>query len=136
MEHYKTLGLISSAEQAVIKAAYKGLVSIYHPDKNNDKPDDKKIKDINKAYAVLSNPVKKKEYDIEIENNNASISAFSINSPFYIDPLEKEWAVAVDFYPEIKRLYNKLAKISWSLSFVYNVQLIEIKYCKKSKKIY
>lgn len=137
MDYYKILGLIPNAEPAVIKAAYKALVSIYHPDRNNDQSSTAKIKDINAAYEILSNPIKKSEYDsqIETDKNNASTSAFSTSTPFYSDPLEKDWDIACDFYPDLKEQYTNLAKISWSLAFAFKLQLLDSKNFKKSLPI-
>lgn len=137
MDYYKTLGLIPNAEPAVIKAAYRALVSIYHPDKNNDESSNNKIKDINAAYAVLSNPTKKSEYDSQIEKDksNASTSAFSTSDPFYSDPLENDWEMAIDFYPELKEQYDTLSKISWRLAFAFKLQLLDSQNFKESQQI-
>jgi curved DNA-binding protein CbpA len=64
-DFYRILGLSESAEFAVIKAAYKALIMIYHPDRHvGDKCYAvKKSKDINEAYAVLIDPDKRKKYD-------------------------------------------------------------------------
>lgn len=44
MNHYDVLGLIPSVEQPVIRAAYKALVNIYHPDKYPAKDTEEIIK--------------------------------------------------------------------------------------------
>lgn len=66
-DFYKVLGLHDSAEFAVIKAAYKALIMLYHPDRYMGDKDKavKKSKDINEAYAVLIDPDKRKKYDAE-----------------------------------------------------------------------
>ena len=66
-DFYRILGVIDSAELAVIKAAYKALMMIYHPDKQNgdNKESIRKSKEINEAYAILSDPDKRKKYDAE-----------------------------------------------------------------------
>ncbi|MFU8788288.1 MAG: DnaJ domain-containing protein [Methylobacter sp.] len=66
-DFYKILGVMSSAELAVIKAAYKALIMIYHPDryKGDKKEALKKSTDINEAYAVLTDPDKRKKYDAQ-----------------------------------------------------------------------
>lgn len=62
MDYYKVLGLEKNATDEQIRKAYKILAKKWHPDKNpNDKGE--KIKQINEAYEVLSDPVKKQNYD-------------------------------------------------------------------------
>src|SRR5665811_875537 len=53
-----------SASAAEIKKAYRQLAMKYHPDKNQgEKTAEAKFKEINEAYAVLSDVEKKKQYD-------------------------------------------------------------------------
>lgn len=63
-DYYKTLGVEKSADAEAIKKAYRKLALKYHPDRNPDKKDaEEKFKKINEAYAVLSDPEKRKQYD-------------------------------------------------------------------------
>jgi DnaJ-class molecular chaperone len=63
-DYYKALGVDKSASPEEIKKAFRKLAVKYHPDRNpNDKAAEDKFKDINEAYAVLSDPKKKEEYD-------------------------------------------------------------------------
>lgn len=65
MTHYEILGIRKTATTDEIKNAYKKLVKKYHPDVYvGDKTfAEKKIKEINEAYDVLSDPEQKKDYD-------------------------------------------------------------------------
>lgn len=72
--HYDNLGVVRNADIAVIKAAYKALAQKYHPDRNPDNPDAQRIMQIiNKAYEVLSDPIKRAEHDrwIDEQEKNA-----------------------------------------------------------------
>ena len=60
-DYYKTLGIDKNAGASEIKKAYRKLALKYHPDKTKgDKPLEENFKKISEAYAVLSDPEKKK----------------------------------------------------------------------------
>jgi curved DNA-binding protein len=64
MDYYKVLGVDKTADSAAIKKAYRKLAMKYHPDKNpGDKSAEEKFKEANEAYAVLSDPEKRQQYD-------------------------------------------------------------------------
>jgi len=64
MDYYNVLGVDKSAKGDEIKKAYRKLAQKYHPDKNNgNKSAEQKFKEINEAYAVLSDQNKKSHYD-------------------------------------------------------------------------
>jgi curved DNA-binding protein len=63
-DYYKILGIDKKASAALIKKAYRKLALKYHPDKTEgDKAMEIKFKKISEAYAVLSDPEKKNQYD-------------------------------------------------------------------------
>jgi DnaJ-class molecular chaperone len=62
-DYYEILGLSKSASSAEIKSAYRKLALAWHPDRNKAANANEKFKEINEAYAVLSDPKKKETYD-------------------------------------------------------------------------
>ncbi|GAK55781.1 heat shock protein DnaJ-like [Candidatus Vecturithrix granuli] len=64
-DYYDVLGVKKDASEAELKKAYRKLAMKYHPDRNkDDKTAEEKFKEINEAYAVLSDAEKRKQYDM------------------------------------------------------------------------
>jgi len=73
--HYENLKVARDAPPEVIRAAYRSLSQKYHPDRNFGDADAARVMTmINAAYAVLSDPTKKKEHDLWIAENEKHIS--------------------------------------------------------------
>lgn len=63
-DYYEILGVDRSADEQTIKRAYRKLAKKYHPDTNKGNAmAEEKFKEATEAYAVLSDPEKRKEYD-------------------------------------------------------------------------
>lgn len=63
-DYYEVLGVERTADDNAIKKAYRKLAKQYHPDTNKGNPQaEEKFKEATEAYAVLSDPQKRKQYD-------------------------------------------------------------------------
>ena len=89
-DYYETLGIDRSAADGEIKRAYRKLAMQYHPDRNKDDTDaERKFKEINEAYAVLSDPDKRSAYDrfghAAFENGGAGPGGFDFAAGSFAD---------------------------------------------------
>ena len=65
--YYQILEVDKKASQEAIKSAYRRLAMLYHPDKNKLLEAEEMFKKIAEAYAVLSDPSQRKQYDLDNE---------------------------------------------------------------------
>ena len=63
-DFYGVLGVPKTASGVEIKAAYRKLAPQYHPDRNSSPEAEARFKEISEAYFVLSNPEKRRLYDV------------------------------------------------------------------------
>jgi len=68
--YYEILGLDKNCDQDEIKAQYRKLSKMHHPDVNKT-GNDSKFKEISGAYSILSDPAQKREYDQKSPNGNS-----------------------------------------------------------------
>lgn len=131
-DYYAILGVTPFAEDIVIRAAYKALAQRYHPDRYQGSAEEanRKMVEINEAFAVLGDPIKRKEYDTKhagIRDGAPYFGDGDGDSPLGPDPLENDWQVAVGFFPDLQTIVQKLKKVSWKLSYSYKAYLLETK---------
>jgi len=117
--YYEILGVSPSADDFVIKAAYKALVQRYHPDKFHSNAKDAadaetKMRQLNEAYQVLSDPAKRRDYDISFQQGTQNNQR---NSQKNNDQTKRQedWEIALSFYPDLIELETRLGKIDSSL---------------------
>lgn len=73
-DYYEVLGISRDADAKAIKDAFRQLALKYHPDRNKDPDASDRFKEIAEAYAILSDPKKRAEYD---SRGHAGIGGFS-----------------------------------------------------------
>ena len=126
--YYEILGLTETAEDIVIRAAYRALAQRYHPDKLSDVTEiaASRMRAIQEAYDVLSDPVSRIAYD-------ASLSAgeyqdyFPSTSPHSIANLEANaWEILLRLHPELGSNLSKLETKQMHLAKTYRSLLLEL----------
>lgn len=135
-DYYAILGVLPRAEDVVIRAAYRALAQKYHPDKNSDASAEtnRKLQEINGAYSVLSDAVRRKEYD-DARRQAHDSDSFDPNTDEDVrsafEDAEKEnlerWRVAVDYYPDLDGIEVELRRTSHRLAFAFRAMLLESK---------
>lgn len=140
-DHYNTLGVIQDAEDIVIKAAYRALAQRYHPDKwtGSSAESTKRMSEINEAFDVLSDPVKKKQYSQSMASNeyyeSEEDSSNTRTEQDLNSSLDSDWSAAVKYFPDLEEIINNLSKISKLLAQTYKVYLLENKEFSSRKEI-
>jgi len=95
-DYYDILAVPHNATLDEIKKAYRELALKYHPDINKSKEAEEKFKEINEAYAVLSDPDKRRQYDVMGNDEfNTMFSEKDIFRDFDISSVFKD--VGIDF---------------------------------------
>ena len=78
---YNVLGVAPNASDDEIKKIYRSLAMRYHPDRNDAPGAEVRFKSITKAYEILSNPVKRDEYNQSVNHRiilDAEAEAFEL----------------------------------------------------------
>ncbi|ASU24140.1 hypothetical protein CCZ37_16690 [Vibrio qinghaiensis] len=130
--YYDVLGVTPEAHLVVIKAAYKALAKVYHPDRWNgdNKFAKEKMQEINEAYNILSNEQLRSSYDQKFDDENRFYSTDFDDSNVgdTTDSMfESDWNYAVEFYPYIRFHYEDLRRLSVKLAQMYKFTLLDSK---------
>lgn len=142
-DYYRALGVLRSAEDIVIKAAYKALAQKYHPDRVPDLEKasaTQKMMEINEAKDILLDPAKRNQYnrtydDQKIDRQSYG-SEFNEQDQFSESTLkDDEWNTAVSYYPDLKKIIKELSLISTNLTNLYKNYMLESKQYNERHKI-
>lgn len=114
--YYEILQILKEATEEEIKNAYKRLARMYHPDNNpGNKEAEIKFKEISEAYAVLSNPEKRKQYDggtynSTIQSTVTTNDAYEIFNALFQDDIKRynnQREDYIQFLDEMEPEFNK-----------------------------
>ncbi len=132
-DHYSVLGVSPGAEDVVVKAAYRALAQRYHPDRFHGMKQlaHARMSELNEAYAVLSDRQARKAYDrkrrARTDSGASEFGETEATAPPGDDPLEKDWRIALNYYPDLAALEKRLSRFSWKLANTYRAYLLETK---------
>ena len=130
-DYYSILGVLPDAEDIVIRAAYRALAQRYHPDHFGGSPEKAHVRmsELNEAYAVLSDAEARKAYDqlrgAKSQSGGSQFSDIEEKAPQGEDPLDKDWRIALKYYPDLAALEQRLLQFSWKLANTYRACLLE-----------
>lgn len=129
-DYYKILGVEKNASQEEIKKSYKSLARKYHPDLYSDKSEaeqkeaENKFKEVSEAYTVLSDPKKRREYDMGGENPfPEGFNPFEDFNPFE----------GFSFGKGLERGENILIRVSVTLEDVLHGGVKDVEYKSRKK---
>lgn len=89
--YYEILGVVENADKPTVKAAYRRLIKQFHPDVN---PQGGKIfEDISRAYSILSDPEKRREYDLKLQSGSKASGV----APKFRFREFREWLFSLSF---------------------------------------
>ena len=129
MNLYEILGVSPQAEDIVIRAAYRALAQRYHPDKS-DEPKEAaalRMRSIQEAYQVLSDPVSRVAYDASLSNAQYEEVIFPLTQPHSIANLEANaWEILLRLHPELGSNLSKLETQQMHLAKTYRSLLLEL----------
>ena len=141
---YEVLGLPWASDIELVKATYKSLVKIYHPDifKGDKDFAKERLAQLNAAFEFLSDSERKREFDKNqhSKNNEDKQQDFDPekNSSEFdegINVLKENWDFACGYYPELKGLYSDLRKMSREPAFAFMAFVVETKEYAQAKSI-
>jgi len=132
-DYYAVLGILPDAEVVVVIAAYRALASLYHPDKWKGDVTEatRRMAEINVAYGVLGDAAKRKQYDASRKTSHSSFDAEDEQRDEAFDSalseLEERWQVALEIFPDLTEIRQRLAKTAHRLAFAFVTVMLETK---------
>lgn len=128
--HYQVLGVLDEADDLVIRAAYVALMQRYDLAKwqGNKQVANRKLSELNDAYAVLSGRAERIEYDQTIaKEKNKYEPPISEPADLTPDEADKDWKIACDYYQDLEVLHSNLKKLSDQLAFTFKLSVLQSK---------
>ena len=137
------LGLPSNSDSNLIKATYKALVKVYHPDSFKGDKDfaNEKIKELNWSYGELKEEKNREFYASKLNDDNSDkdneYASKEDNSVFEdaLGGLWKDWEIAITYHEKLNGLFNDLKKIDTKPAVLFITILLETKDFDKANNL-
>jgi curved DNA-binding protein CbpA len=141
---YEVLGLPHASDFELVKATYRSLVKIYHPDvfKGDKEFAKERLSQLNAAHEFLSDEQQKHDFDKSPQSQEKGEEQQDFdpeqNSDEFdegIKILKENWDYACDYYPDLKRLYADLRSLGKEPAFAFMAYVVETKKYKEAATI-
>ncbi len=110
MDYYELLEIDPKAESAEVKQAYREKIKAWHPDTNRDREEAEEMtKTLNIAYGILSDPVKRKNYDRILRFSKRRDFSRYVNDGSFSRKIAKASGALKDILQDVKDLYHVFA---------------------------
>lgn len=149
-DYYRILGVPPTASDAEIKSAYRSMSMWWHPDKNPNEDVTTRMQDINEAYYILKDSIRRQRYDAEYrafeqsrkqqtvtfytqsDGNSSSASDYYYNYTVHDEDLkndidtarQKAKEMVEQFLSSLKTASKDAAKGAWSEMYPYIISAI------------
>lgn len=107
-DYYEVLGVPRGADGKRIKDAFRGLALKYHPDRNKAPDAEERFKEVAEAYAVLSDPKKRADYDARGFAGVAGFTPEDLFAGIDFGDIFGEAGFGADFGPGMGGLFERL----------------------------
>lgn len=96
---YEILGISQNATPEEIKKAYHKLAIKYHPDRNTDENATQKFQELSRAYSILSDPEKRRRYDMtgSIDETKININPFMAMFNVFFTQSDSDYELGVEY---------------------------------------
>ena len=141
---YDILQLPHASDIELVKATYRSLVKIYHPDvfKGDEDFAKERLSQLNAAYEFLSDEKQKREFDKSPQSQEKGEEQQDFdpdqNSDEFdegIKILKENWDFACEYYSKLQQLYDDLRTLGKAPAFVFMAFVVETKKYKEATKI-
>jgi DnaJ domain len=138
-DFYKILGVPRSASPDEIKLAHRELVKIFHPDLFSTSPEkaraNKRLQQINEAYATLSNTGRRQQYDVRLSKSATAADGTSAATKRSSAPAPPPLSATVVWTELVKRVGKKLRQLKQTVRVVAEAERRRAKAFQQARNI-